>query len=311
MFNYNAEKTQLNIIDQSKIKAALDDLRNNKTATNWVLLSYAEDKKNDLFLQATGTGGFDELKSHLTPNNVKYGVFEVVVKGDTYNPVKFMLLTWIGKEVTPGLGKARCAAHRNELYAFVNGSIGIAGEFQPADDDLLDYETIAAKLTRVANQSSTSDKTRQEVSRSHVETGDRSKSRVNLDDQIAAELKRVYQGQATWTSFGYSDTEKDRVEFLETGNGTLNDIKRLFADDKIRFCVFCLEYLQPGFVEKVKKYILITMVGPSVPPLKKARSSGQRQDIVDFVLASCPFHLHFQPNDAEEITEKNIVSKFV
>lgn len=79
------------------------------------------------------------------------------------------------------------------------------------------------------------------------------------------------------TSFGYSDTEKDRIEFLETGNGTLNDIKRLFADDKIRFCVFCLEYLQPGFVEKVKKYILITMVGPSVPPLKKARSSGQRQ----------------------------------
>ena len=79
------------------------------------------------------------------------------------------------------------------------------------------------------------------------------------------------------TSFGYSDTEKDRIESLETGNGTLNDIKRLFAADKIRFCVFCLEYLQPGFVEKVKKFILITMVGANVPPLKKARSSGQRQ----------------------------------
>jgi hypothetical protein len=38
MFNYNAEKTQLNIIDQSKIKAALDDLRNNKTATNWYVI---------------------------------------------------------------------------------------------------------------------------------------------------------------------------------------------------------------------------------------------------------------------------------
>jgi len=63
-------------------------------------LGYAEDRKNDLCLESTGTGGFEELKSHLTPNNVKYAVFEVVVKGDTYNPVKFMLMTWIGKQVS-------------------------------------------------------------------------------------------------------------------------------------------------------------------------------------------------------------------
>jgi hypothetical protein len=40
--------------------------------------------------------------------------------GDAYNPVKFVLMTWIGPNVSPGLGKGRCAAHRLELYEFIN-----------------------------------------------------------------------------------------------------------------------------------------------------------------------------------------------
>jgi hypothetical protein len=104
-------------------------------------LSYVPERKNDLKFERAGSGGFEEMKQYLKDDDVKYGVFEVVVKGkhqfhtksvsfshlikqilsgDEYNPVKFVLMTWVGPNVSPGLGKGRCAAHRNELYEFVN-----------------------------------------------------------------------------------------------------------------------------------------------------------------------------------------------
>ena len=40
--------------------------------------------------------------------------------GDGYNPIKRVLLSWIGKEVPAGLQKARAAGHKKELIDFIN-----------------------------------------------------------------------------------------------------------------------------------------------------------------------------------------------
>lgn len=306
------EKTQLKILDREQIKQVLDEIRSTKPGkVNWCLLSYVPDRKNDLKLERTGSGGFEEMKGYLKDDDVKYGVFEVVVKGDDYNPVKFVLMTWVGPNVSPGLGKGRCAAHRLELYEFINSVIPIAGEFQPSDRDHLNFEAIAAKLTRIANQdATTAGREKQQMARSRVKEGDTSKSRVVFAEDIAPQLKKVHLGQLDWVVFGYSDTEKDKLLFIDAGRGGgLEKVKTFFEKDRIRFCVYAMNYKPPACVETVKKYILITMVGSNVPPLKKARSGGHRQDIADFVLQSVPFHLHFQPNDIDEITEKNIVAK--
>jgi hypothetical protein len=73
-----------------------------------------------------------------------------VVKGDTYNTLKYILITWIGSNVPPGIAKARCAGNRVDVLEFVQKSLAIAGEFQPVSKADMNHKTIADKLTRVA-----------------------------------------------------------------------------------------------------------------------------------------------------------------
>lgn len=60
----------------------------------------------------------------------------------------------------------------------------------------------------------------------------------------------------------------------------------------------------------MKKIVLVTLIGGEVGALQKARSGGQRQEVSDFILSVIPLHGHFQPNDASELTEEAILSKF-
>jgi hypothetical protein len=79
--------------------------------TDWVLLGYEPDLKFlssgtfelNLNLTTKGSGGFEEAAKNFTEENIRYAVVEVVVTGDDYNPVKHVLVTWIGPKVPPGI----------------------------------------------------------------------------------------------------------------------------------------------------------------------------------------------------------------
>jgi hypothetical protein len=57
------------------------------------------------------------------------------------------------------------------------------------------------------------------------------------------------------------------------------------------------------------KNLLISMVGDAVPPMHKAKSSGHRDEIQEYILAVLPFHTQFQPNDKDDMTYENILNK--
>eukprot|EP01121_Diplochlamys_sp_Union-15-3_P015341 TRINITY_DN5052_c0_g1_i4.p1 TRINITY_DN5052_c0_g1~~TRINITY_DN5052_c0_g1_i4.p1 ORF type:complete len:312 (-),score=64.83 TRINITY_DN5052_c0_g1_i4:11-946(-) len=309
MINHAKETTQLKILDQDKIKHELEEVRSNKSSKNWILMGYEEGKKNDLRFEASGEGGFEKVKTYLKDEDIKYAVFEVVVKGDQYNPVKYVLLTWIGENVPPGLAKARCSTHRQDLLKFITSCIAISAEFQPPTRHQLTSEEVAAKVTKTSQQDATSaDAHRQTMSRSHASQGDTKASKVQFNKtKLVPALKSVHEGKNRWVVMGY--VGRDDIDLVATGKGDISELLSHWNEESINFAVYALTFTPRGTTEKTTKYVLITMVGDHVKPLAKARSSGQRQDIADFVLASLPFHTHFQPTDKTDLNEKNLLSK--
>jgi len=288
----------------------LDNIRNDKDPTNWMLMSY-HDTIDELFLDESGSGGFDEMIARLGDDDVKYGVFRIVVDGDEYNTIKNLLLTWVGPNVSPGFGKAKCAAHRDDLVNFIKTYIGIACEFQPATRDDLTYDEVAAKLTRV---SSTYEKTKSDttvqttMSRSHVTGKSGKRSKLNFDDNIADGLLKVKNGQANWCLFGYSDRES--LVFKQVGSGNIGSLKDFFEPTEINYALFSFTFVpESGESNEMTKNLLISMIGESVAPMMKAKSSGHRDEVQAYIINILPFHSQFQPNDKEDFTEENLLKK--
>ncbi|KAI6246054.1 Coactosin [Erysiphe necator] len=93
--------------DQSAILQAYNAVREDKNASNWLILSYVAASGNRLKLDCTGTGGLSELAEKLDPSQAQYAYARVEYANDTESKrVKFILVIWIG-EYTKVMRKAR------------------------------------------------------------------------------------------------------------------------------------------------------------------------------------------------------------
>jgi hypothetical protein len=71
------------------VNAAYEDVRNDKSDTNWLLLAYADEKGDMLKLLATGTRGLEEFKSHLKSDEASFGYIRMVVGNDELVSIVF------------------------------------------------------------------------------------------------------------------------------------------------------------------------------------------------------------------------------
>ena len=197
------------------------------------------EESNSLLLGMVG--GLNELKEQLLPTDIRFAVLECVVTGDQYNSVKFLLITWIGSQVPPGLAKAKAAGHRKELVNFLTESVAIAAEFQAESLSDLTSRDISAALTKRAatyqdsiSEGASKDK-RQALSRSHASSGDRKKSQLTIknEDEIAEALKKVYAEEKEWVHITYVDGKKDEVYLKSSGDGGLDTLKNELSDNKV------------------------------------------------------------------------------
>ncbi|KAI9324991.1 hypothetical protein BDR26DRAFT_880220 [Obelidium mucronatum] len=92
-------------------KTAYDDVRNDQTATNWLLLEYADEKSDNIILKGTGNGGLSEIKEKLDEAKAGFGFVRVVVGNDELSQrVKFVFFTWCGPGVKV-MRKAKLSVH--------------------------------------------------------------------------------------------------------------------------------------------------------------------------------------------------------
>lgn len=62
----------MNPAETPEILKAYDDVRSDKTETDWLLINYEDAKSDRLVLKGTGSGGLAELKTHLDPAEAQY-----------------------------------------------------------------------------------------------------------------------------------------------------------------------------------------------------------------------------------------------
>jgi len=103
-----------------EILAAYDDVRSDKSPTNWLIISYAKVIGDSLALTATGEGGLSELREKLDPTQAQYAYLRVEYANDSESSrVKFAFIVWIGEQ-TKVMRKARVSIECGAVKAVLN-----------------------------------------------------------------------------------------------------------------------------------------------------------------------------------------------
>ncbi|APA10518.1 hypothetical protein SS1G_06959 [Sclerotinia sclerotiorum 1980 UF-70] len=102
-----------------EILAAYDDVRSDKSPTNWLIISYAK-TGNSLALTATGEGGLTELREKLDPTQAQYAYLRVEYANDSESSrIKFAFIVWIGEQ-TKVMRKARVSIESGAVRAVLS-----------------------------------------------------------------------------------------------------------------------------------------------------------------------------------------------
>ena len=118
-------------VTDSAIVEAYNDVRNDKTDTNWyvcvqllvlsfrqhlyynnrLLLEYQNDQSNKIVLTGKGSGGLAEFVGNLKPEKAAFGYLRMNVANDQLSQrAKFVLVSWCGTEVKV-MRKAKLSVH--------------------------------------------------------------------------------------------------------------------------------------------------------------------------------------------------------
>ncbi|KIO25375.1 hypothetical protein M407DRAFT_244097 [Tulasnella calospora MUT 4182] len=134
-------------ISSPDIQQAYRDVRDDKTATNWMLLNYENPRSDVLALTATGEGGLNELNEKLKEEDCGFAYARVEYSNDKESKrTKFVLITWIG-EKAPIMRKAKISVHTADVKKLISVfSIEVPARSQ----EDVDEDHIVTRLRKVS-----------------------------------------------------------------------------------------------------------------------------------------------------------------
>jgi len=133
-------------IDEEGIKQAIQDVRNDSTDTNWVLITYDAPQSKTLNLAGIGSGGLAEMKSHLTDDVIMYGLYRTVERIDDSITIKFTFIDWRGENIHR-MQRAKLGTHSGEIRTLFHP---FHVDVQATQDDELTEEIIQKKVRMVS-----------------------------------------------------------------------------------------------------------------------------------------------------------------
>jgi len=109
--------SEVSIGNEEEGTAAIRRVRNDEDPTDWVLFGY-EGQSNVIVVVGTGEGGIEEMKQHLKPDSINYGIVRVYDCYDGHTTTKFVLILWVGEQVKI-MRKARITTHKGTVLSFL------------------------------------------------------------------------------------------------------------------------------------------------------------------------------------------------
>jgi len=132
------------------IDEAYQEVRNDKSDTNWLLLDYESDRSDKLKVTTTGTGGLSELKEALEDSKASYAYVRVSYSNDKESTrEKFILVVWIGPNCKV-MRKAKISVHSADVKSVLRVySIEVAAR----EKDDVNEDPIVVRLRKAGGAS--------------------------------------------------------------------------------------------------------------------------------------------------------------
>jgi len=310
-------------IDLEGIKGAIYDVRNDKTETNWVLLTYQGENTNDVKLLDKGDGGIPELISHLRDEIVGYGLVRLVEKFDDSDTVKFVFIHWIGEKIHRML-RARKGTHIGaikEILAPYHTDVE-AEKLSEISEEIIVKAVARASGTavHVLDKGSSSSSPaggfqrsgKQQAPAVVVKGGPSSvpKQTDNVtfveEEVIRAAIKDVRSDSTStnWVLITYDGPNSDNIVLLGSGSGGSAELLRHLKEDVVAY----------GLVRQVERFddsnrvmfAYVNWVGENIHRMLKARL-GTHSGAVKGLLT--PYHADIDATNLSEISPEIITTK--
>jgi hypothetical protein len=310
-------------LDLHNIKDAIADVRNDKTPTNWVLLSYAGENSNDVQLVGAGDGGLNELIPHLKPENVGYGLIRITERFDNSDTVKFVFIKWVGESIHRML-RARLGTHSGavkEILAPYHVDID-ATNLSEISEDIVTKTVSKASGTALhvrevqGGSASHSPSQLKHTSASsgsgYVKGGSpagppKSENNVKFDDEGA--IKRAIQdlrSDATptnWVLLTYDGPNSNTIKLAGSGTGGSAELISHLRDDNVGYGLVRQDERYDDSIRVMFAYI--NWVGENIHRMLKARL-GTHSGSVKGILT--PYHADIDATNHSEISPEIITT---
>jgi len=107
---------------------AYQDVRSDKSDTNWAVFGYDKGSKNKITLQGKGNGEWSEFAAIFEDSQPQYGFVRVISGDQESKRAKFIFVSWIGKHVGV-LQKAKVSVHKASVKEVIRDfAVEIAAE---------------------------------------------------------------------------------------------------------------------------------------------------------------------------------------
>jgi len=308
-------------VNLDEIKDAIQDVRNDKTHTNWVLLTYQGENTNDVKLLGKGDGGINELISRLHDENVGYGLVRLVEKFDDSDTVKFVFIHWVGEKIHRML-RARKGTHigaiketlapyhtdvEAEKHSEISEEIVLRAVSKASGTAVHVLDRGASSSSGGGSKSPKGGSSSPSVVKSGPSSVPKQTDNVTFDiDQIRAAIQDV-RSDATatnWVLLTYNGPNSDHVILLGKGSGGSAELLSHLKDDNVAY----------GLVRQVERFddsnrvmfAYINWVGENIQRMLKARL-GTHSGAIKSLIA--PYHADIDATNHSEISPEIITIK--
>jgi len=297
-------------VDEAAGKDALKSVRNDKSEIDWCLFTYEDAKSSKVALKGTGSGGIEELKTHLGNDVIGYGLVRKTDKIDDSVTVKFVYIFWLGDDA-PRMQKARVSTHQGAVRNFI-GQFHV--DITTSDISELSDEALQAKvMDNSGSASKVIDKnTGAREVRSGTGSGSGSKiaskntgltftDEANLKEKLREIRVATGEGSNDWFLIGY-EGESENLVLLGTGSGGASELVSLLSDDMAAYgLVRRVEQIDDT---KATKFAFIKFQGDHMPRMLKARIGTHAGKVQEFFQ---PYHVSIDATQKSEITDEIIM----
>eukprot|EP01091_Cochliopodium_minus_P011618 TRINITY_DN3339_c0_g2_i1.p1 TRINITY_DN3339_c0_g2~~TRINITY_DN3339_c0_g2_i1.p1 ORF type:complete len:506 (-),score=152.40 TRINITY_DN3339_c0_g2_i1:46-1563(-) len=278
-------------------------IKNVRTSNlDWTLFGY-QDKKIITF-QSEGSGGLEELKTHLKEDQIQYGLLKVTDTIDNLPVTRFVFIVWIGKAVKIFV-KSLSVTHRGKMKDFI-GQAHVTIDAIILDD--LQQDIIQQKVSdasgssvRVLNENNERETKSTDIKQQgKIETG-----QLQFLDQenIKRAIQVVRNTTNAWVLIAYQG-QTNNIELVAEGTQGVNELVEHLKPDMLGFALTRVEIQFDS--QMVVRYATIDWVGASISTVRKAKTVTFKGTIFDFLGQA---HVSIAASEPNDLSDEIVLQK--